>query len=234
MRWTYLDDGRVSTVTLDGAQVAAVSYDSAAQLSGVAYGPAGAPITTLGSLVRNPSGAITGQTWTIGSRTFGETLTRSQAGRVTRSVATDSVGSAGTVDWSYGYDSVGRLTSGVLASAGPRPVVTLGYGYAAATGCVDPAAGLNGSRTGMSRQVGTGTPVSSTICSDGASRVTSVDSSTGGLVVSPATITYDGHGNLTQLGTQSWTYDGADRVSGFRQVLWPHLSSWKLAPPGEG
>ncbi len=55
--------------------------------------------------------------------------------------------------------------------------------------------------------------MSSTICSDGASRVTSVDSSTGGLVVSPATITYDGHGNLTQLGTQSWTYDGADRVS---------------------
>ncbi len=213
MGWTYLDDGRVSTVTLDGAQVAAVSYDSAGQVSGVAYGPAGAPITTLGSLVRNPSGAITGQTWTIGSRTFGETLTRSQAGRVTRSVATDSVGSAGTVDWSYGYDSVGRLTSGVLASAGPRPVVTLGFGYAAATGCVDPAAGLNGSRTSMSRQIGTGTPVSSTICTDNASRVTSVNSSTGGLAVTPATITHDSHGNLTQLGTQAWTYDGADRVT---------------------
>jgi hypothetical protein len=55
--------------------------------------------------------------------------------------------------------------------------------------------------------------VSSTICSDGASRLTSVNSTSGGLVIAPATITYDSHGNATQLGTQSWTYDGADRVT---------------------
>ncbi|MBK7610674.1 MAG: hypothetical protein IPJ15_04990 [Actinomycetales bacterium] len=216
MGWTYLDDGRVSTVTLDGAQVAAVSYDSAGQLSGVAYGPAGSPITTLGSLVRNPSGAVTGQTWTVGSRTFGETLTRSQAGRIKTSVTTDSTPATpetSTAGWSYGYDTVGRLTSAVLASAGTRPAVTLGYGYAAATGCADPAAGLNGSRTSMSRQVGSGAVASSTICSDHASRVTSVSSSSGGLVITPATITYDSHGNLTQLGSEAWTYDAADRVS---------------------
>jgi len=65
----------------------------------------------------------------------------------------------------------------------------------------------------MSRRLGTGTPAESTICPDNASRVTSVNSSTGGLTVSPATISYDAHGNLTQLGTQTWTYDGADRVS---------------------
>ena len=211
---SYLDDGRVSTVTLDGAQLAAVSYDSAGQLSGVAYGPAGAPVTTLGSVTRNPAGAVTGQTWTVGSRTLGESLTRSQAGRITKSVATDSVGPASTVDWSYGYDPVGRLTSAVLATAGTRPTVTLGYGYAASGGCgADPAAGSNGSRTLMSRQIGTGTPAESTVCTDHASRVTSVNSSTGGLTVSPATVTYDAHGNLTQLGTQSWKYDGADRVS---------------------
>ena len=204
----------MSTVTLDGAQLAAVSYDSAGQLSGVAYGPAGAPVTTLGSVTRNPAGAVTGQTWTVGSRTLGESLTRSQAGRITKSVATDSVGPASTVDWSYGYDPVGRLTSAVLAAAGVRPTVTLGYGYAASGGCgADPAAGLNGSRTLMSRQIGTATPAESTVCTDNASRVTSVNSSTGGLTVSPATVTYDGHGNLTQLGTQSWKYDGADRVS---------------------
>ena len=214
MGWTYLDDGRVSTVTLDGVQLAAVSYDSAGQVSGVAYGPAGAPITTLGSLTRNAAGAVTGQTWTAGSRTLGQTFTRSQAGRVTRSVATDSAGPAGTVDWSSSYDSVGRLTSAVLASAGTRPSVTLGYRYEGSGGCgVDPAAGLNGSRTSMSRRLGTGTPAESTICPDNASRVTSVNSSTGGLTVSPATISYDAHGNLTQLGTQTWTYDGADRVS---------------------
>ena len=204
----------MSPVTLDGAQLAAVSYDSAGQLPGVAYGPAGAPVTTLGSVTRNPAGAVTGQTWTVGSRTLGESLTRSQAGRITKSVATDSVGPASTVDWSYGYDPVGRLTSAVLAAAGTRPTVTLGYGYAASGGCgADPAAGLNGSRTSMSRQLGTATPAESTVCTDNASRVTSVASSTGGLTVSPATVTYDAHGNLTQLGTQSWKYDGADRVS---------------------
>ncbi len=206
----------MSTVTLDGAQVAAVFYDSAGQVSGVAYGPAGAPITTLGSLARNPAGAVTGQTWTVGSRTFGETLTRSQAGRIKTSVTTDSTPATpetSTAGWSYGYDTVGRLTSAVLASAGTRPAVTLGYGYAAATGCADPAAGLNGSRTSMSRQIGTATPAESTICPDNASRVTSVNSSTGGLTVSPATISYDAHGNLTQSGTQTWTYDGADRVT---------------------
>ena len=214
MGWTYLDDGRVSTVTLDGAQLAAVSYDSAGQLSGVVYGPAGAPVSTLGLLARNAAGAVTGQTWMVGSRTLGETLTRSQAGRITKSVATDSVGAASTVDWSYGYDPVGRLTSAVLAAAGTRPTVTLGYGYAASGGCgADPAAGLNGSRTSMSRQIGPGTVVESTVCTDNASRVTSVASSTGGLTVTPATVTYDSHGSLTQLGTQAWTYDGADRVT---------------------
>lgn len=188
MGWTYLDDGRVSTVALDGVQVAAVSYDSAAQLAGVAYGPAGAPVTSLGSLTRNPAGAVTGQTWTVGSRTLAESLTRSQAGRITRSVATDSAGPASTVDWSYGYDPVGRLTTAILAAAGTRPTVTLGYGYAGSGGCgTDPAAGLNGSRTSMTRQVGTATPASSTICADHASRVTSVASSTGGLTITPAT-----------------------------------------------
>ena len=32
--------------------------------------------------------------------------------------------------------------------------------------------------------------------------------------VDPATIVYDGHGNATQVGSQSWWYDGADRVTG--------------------
>ena len=32
--------------------------------------------------------------------------------------------------------------------------------------------------------------------------------------VDPATIVYDGHGNATQVGSQSWSYDGADRVTG--------------------
>jgi RHS repeat-associated protein len=41
-----------------------------------------------------------------------------------------------------------------------------------------------------------------------------VTSTTGGLAITPATIGYDVHGNATQLGTQTWTYDAADRVTG--------------------
>lgn len=70
----------MSAITLDGVQVAAVSYDAYAQLSGVAYGPAGSPVTSLGSLARKASGALVGQSWTVGARTIGESLTRSQGG----------------------------------------------------------------------------------------------------------------------------------------------------------
>jgi hypothetical protein len=78
------------------------------------------------------------------TRTFTETLTRSQSGRVTRSVATDSAAPANTIDWSYSYDTTARLTGAVLGAAGTRPGLTLGYGYSPTGGCgPDPAAGAN-------------------------------------------------------------------------------------------
>ncbi len=145
----------------------------------------------------------------------GEPVLGPQAGRITRSVATDSAGVGGTVDWSYVFDPVGRLTQATLAAAGSRPAVTLGYGYAATGGCgADVAAGRNGSRTSSTVQIGGGLVKSSAYCLDAASRLTSVTSTTGGLTISPAAIGYDVHGNATQLGTQTWSYDAADRVTG--------------------
>ena len=212
--YEFLDDGRVSTVSLNGIQVAAVAYDAAAQVSGVTYGPVGSPVIGSGSLVRTVAGAAKAQSWSVGARVLSEVVVRSQAGRVTRVQATDSGAAANVVDWSYSFDAVGRLTSAVLAAVGTRPVVTLGYGYAGVGGCgADPAAG-NGSRTSTTRQVGGGTVAVSAYCTDGASRLTGVASGTGGLTVDPATIVYDGHGNATQVGSQSWSYDGADRVTG--------------------
>ena len=212
--YAFLDDGRVSTVSLNGIQVAAVAYDAAAQVSGVTYGPVGSPVIGSGSLVRTVAGAAKAQSWSVGARVLSETVVRSQTGRVTRVQATDSAAAVNAVDWSYSFDAVGRLTSAVLAAVGTRPVVTLGYGYAGVGGCgADPAAG-NGSRTSTTRQVGGGTVAVSAYCTDGASRLTGVASGTGGLTVDPATIVYDGHGNATQVGSQSWSYDGADRVTG--------------------
>ena len=215
--WTYLDDGRVSTLSVDAVTVATVAYDAAtAETTGVTYAATGAGSLTLGGIARTAAGAVKGQSWTIGgSRTLSEVLTRSQAGRITRSVATDSAGVGGTVDWSYVFDPVGRLTQATLAAAGSRPAVTLGYGYAATGGCgADVAAGRNGSRTSSTVQIGGGLVKSSAYCLDAASRLTSVTSTTGGLTISPAAIGYDVHGNATQLGTQTWSYDAADRVTG--------------------
>jgi RHS repeat-associated protein len=109
-------------------------------------------------------------------------------------------------------DPTGRLTQAVLTAAGPRPQVTFGYSFAASGGCcVDPNAGLNGSRTGSSIQIGTGTTATSSYCYDTASRLTAV---TGASPVNATDIGYDSHGNATRVGDQTWTYDAADRVSG--------------------
>ena len=213
--YEFLDDGRVSTVSFNGIHVAAVAYDAAAQVSGVTYGPVGSPVIGSGSLVRTVAGAAKAQSWSVGARVLSETVVRSQTGRVTRVQATDSAAAVNAVDWSYSFDAVGRLTSAVLAAVGTRPVVTLGYGYVGVGGCgADPAAGKNGSRASASRQVGGGTVAVSAYWTVGAARLTGVTSCTGGLTVDPATIVCDGHGNATQVGSQSCSYDVAVRVTG--------------------
>lgn len=207
--YSYRDDGQVSTVTVDGATVATVGYDATGEVSGVTY-----PFGTLGGLLKYPSGAGKGDTWTVSAataRTFTETITRSQSGRVTGAGWTDSAGAATGIDWTYSYDNVGRLTQAVLAAVNQgRSQVSFGYSFAKTGGCgADTAAGANGSRTGSSVQVGTGTVATSTYCYDYASRLTSVS---GANPIS--TVSYDGHGNATRIGDQTWTYDAADRVSG--------------------
>jgi YD repeat-containing protein len=209
--FSYRDDGQVLSETLDGATVATVSYENTtAEVSGITY-----PFGTLGSLLKYPSGASQGDTWTITqsptNRTFTEALTRSQSGRVTTASWTDSGSTANTIGWSYNYDAIGRLTQAVLAAAGSRPKVTFGYSFAKTGGCgLDQAAGANGSRTGSTIQIGTNSTTSSSYCYDYASRLTAV---TGANPIDAATITYDSHGNASRIGDQTWTYDAADRVT---------------------
>jgi RHS repeat-associated protein len=212
LAFSYRDDGQVQSETLDGILVATVAYDPVtAEVAGVTY-----PFGTLGSLMKYPSGASRGDTWTItqspSNRTFTETLTRSQASRVTTASWTDSGSAANTIGWTYNYDAIGRLTQAVLASAGSRPKATFGYSFAKTSGCgLDQAAGANGSRTGSTIQNGTDPTTSSIYCYDYASRLTGV---TGANPIDAATITYDAHGNATRIGDQTWTYDAADRVTG--------------------
>ena len=205
--YTYRTDGQIATISLDGTVLATNAYDSAGELTGITY-----PFGTIGALAKTPAGALVGDTWTVGTRTFTEALTRSQAGRITASQWTDSTTPTSPTGWNYTYDPVGRLTQAVLAAAGTRPQVTFGYSFDPAGGCgADPNAGVNGSRTGSSVQIGTGTPTTSSYCNDQASRLTSV---TGANAIPAGDITYDSHGNATKIGEQTFTYDAADRVTG--------------------
>ena len=204
---------------LDGVTVATVGYDpSTKDLASVTYGTAGATVL-LDQIVKNAAGAQTGQRWTVGARTFTDAVSRSRAGSVLTASTTDSMLAAAPDVWSYTTDGAGRLIQAVLAAAGARPQVSLGYGYAASGGCgVDPAAGKNGSRTTTTSTVGAGATQTSSWCTDNASRLTAVTSTTGGLAIAAADIGYDTHGNATRIGTQRWTYDGADRVVSASQV----------------
>ncbi|WP_159806701.1 RHS repeat-associated core domain-containing protein [Cellulomonas citrea] len=107
--------------------------------------------------------------------------------------------------WGYTYDTTGRLTKAVLGANGSTPAVTYGYSFAATGGCgADTRAGLNGSRTSSTVQVGTGAVATTTSCTDFASRLTSA-TGTGSVV-------YNSRGDATAVGGQSFTFDASDRV----------------------
>jgi RHS repeat-associated protein len=110
--------------------------------------------------------------------------------------------------WAYTYDSAARLTQAVLAANGATPAVTYGYNYAGTGGCgADAGAGMDGARVGSSVKIGTAAATTTTSCTDYASRLTSA-TGTGSSMV------YNSHGDATSIGTQTFTYDSADRVIG--------------------
>ena len=115
---------------------------------------------------------------------------------------TDAKPGTGPAFQNFKYDGAGRLTEAWV----PGQALTYGYG-ANGAGCTfdSAAAGKNGNRTSMVRNAGT--PVTTTYCHDGASRLVS---SSDAAVGSP---TYDARGNTTVLGAQQLLYDGADRHS---------------------
>jgi RHS repeat-associated protein len=206
----FLDDGRVSQVSLDGKVVATPAYDTYAQLSGVSYPTGtgnGGNGGSLGGLTLDPAGRTTGLTWTLpGSHTVTDARVLSQASRVTAATAT--VDGATVSAWSYAYDAAARLTGATLAAAGARPAVGFAYGFGTAAGCADPGSGADSTRTSATVTVG-GSVSSTASCFDYASRLLSASGAN-----PVASVVYDGHGNATSVGNVSVTYDSSDRVTG--------------------
>jgi RHS repeat-associated protein len=199
---TYDDAGRVEQITLDGDVLADPAYDTAGRFDSVAY-PSGAGNagngTSLAPVSRDALGRVNGLTWrdpTTATITS-DAVTRSLAGRVTDQ-AIDGI-DADPSNPNFVYDTAGRLTTAAV------PAHALTYGFDPTGGCGGLAtAGRNSNRTSMTGNGGTPT----TYCYDNADKLTATTTPDMG------TITYDAHGNTTSLGSETLTYDGADRHAG--------------------
>jgi RHS repeat-associated protein len=190
--------GRLTAQKLDGEKLAAPGYNADGELASVGYPTGtgkGGNGTSL-SIGRDDVGRTTSLTWlqANGSALTSDEVTRSQSGRVIDQKV-DGVDPyvAGP---NFEYDAVGRLKVGRV----PSRVST--YDYASTGGCGALAtAGKNTNRTSMTINGGAAT----TYCYDAADKLTSTTDSRYG------TIAYDDRGNTAALGTETMTYDGADR-----------------------
>ncbi|MFF3028845.1 PA14 domain-containing protein [Microbacterium sp. NPDC057944] len=213
MAYTYDLDGKVKTVTVDGAQLASVTYDSLQRLQQIAY-PDGSALTGVG---RDQAQRTTSQTWSVAGQTVTDSVKLSQSGRVVQQTsASGAVSNTST----YGYDAAGRLVSAVI------PGHQLTYGFASSGGCgVNTAAGMSGNRTALTdvwTAPGQAAVTTSTAyCYDWADRLTSstVTGAISGATsvadgVAAAEIEYDVRGNTKRLGDMTFFYDAANRHSG--------------------
>ena len=195
LAYSYDLDGKVVSVTRNGSLSATVSYDPVTgRLATVTY-PNGSAV----GFGYGPTGTVDSKTYTTPTGTFTESVSRSQSGRILQDVFTnpDGVNDPTT----YSYDGLGRLTTATLSDQ------TFTYGFDAVSSCVGPnnqsSAGLNGNRTTQTRTVN-GVTTTDTYCYDKGDRLTAASQVNG-------TIVYDQHGNITQLGDTTFTYDSLDR-----------------------
>ncbi|WP_158864170.1 PA14 domain-containing protein [Leifsonia sp. AG29] len=222
--YTYNADGQAITVAEDGKPIAQSTYTTGV-LTSVSYpnGTGNAGNGTSGTFSYGPTGSQTATAWTFasGQSPLTDTVARSQAGRIVKDTITD--GSTNYVS-TYGYDSVGRLTTAIV------PYNQLTYAYAGTGGCgQNTAAGADGNRTSMTDVTtapGATTPnptLTVGYCYDNADRLTS-DTITGAPanpdIVMGTNLTstgagtnlaYDTHSNVTTLGTETLGYDDTNR-----------------------
>ena len=211
--YTYDADGKVLTVSVDGAQLAGVTYDASQRLQQVSY-PDGSVLSQVG---RDRAQRVVSQQWLVGGQAVSDSVVRSQSGRIVQQAT-----SSGTTSYSstYGYDAAGRMTSATI------PGHQLSYAFASSGGCgPNASAGMSGNRTGLTDvwtapgQAAVTTQTS--YCYDWADRLRST-AVTGAIPgassvadgVAAAEIVYDARGNTTRLGDMQFTYDAANRHIG--------------------
>jgi RHS repeat-associated protein len=189
--YSYTNGDLTSLVTPSG-QTVAYGYNANHQVTSVTVNST----TVLNGVTYEPLGPINGWTWgngTTASRSYDtdgkitqiasagtKTLTFDNAFRITGIADT----TAGASNWTYGYDSLDRITSGTSAS------VTRGWTYDASG----------------NRLTETGSAPSTYSVSPSSNRITGI---TGALA---RTYGYDAAGNTTSYATATATYNDAGRL----------------------
>ena len=214
---TEYDDrtGRVTGVSVDGEQVAAVDYDSDGRVQAVSYGGGVRQRWSYGA-----NGAVTSTSVVTGDRrTVSDEVRTNDAGRMlARTTRVEGEG-ATEREWRYGYDDALRLSEATLTVAGSTAGVdardvSFEYGFGAPAEDCDQAYAAPGrdlNRTSGSRN---GTRYST--CYDGGGRpVTTTDPLVSG--GGKATLSWDSLGRLTAITADTarmaveWRWGGLPR-----------------------
>ncbi|WAC69235.1 PA14 domain-containing protein [Microbacterium sp. SL75] len=203
--------GQVKSVFRNGRELANATYAYDGSLKSVVY----AGGATFKVLSRDLAARLDGTEWTFPqSETITTKVVRSQSGKILKSFVKQ-----GTLqhDYTYGYDSAGRLTSAQI------PGHNLTYGYAASGGCgINPSAGASGNRTSLTdvyTAPGAAAKTTDTkYCYDWSDRLTSTNvtnpvagANTVADGLSSSEIAYDARGNVVRLADMTFTFDAANR-----------------------
>jgi RHS repeat-associated protein len=193
---TYLPDGLLDTVRINGQVVSDSTYATDGRLTSVSY-PSGTDNSgngTTGEFGYDTLLRPSSVTWRgpSGALIASENVTRYNSGNLRERWYDGNNLNGSNPD--FAYDGAGRLTSATVGTT------VHSYAFADTNTCGTAAAGKNSNRTSK-----TVAGVTRTYCYDEADRLTSTTEPSVG------TINYDSRGNTTQIFGESHTYDIADR-----------------------
>ncbi len=208
--WTYDAAGRVLTQSLDGDLMADVDFDAYGRVEGIDYPSGTGNIgngTSLDVVGYDALGRLDELVWKDSSAATlaSDAVTRSLAGRVEDQTIDGTDPNTGGEN--FAYDDAGRLVTAYV----PGSLFTYEFDPDEACTGGSATAGANTNRTKMIKTPTGGSAATTTYCYDEADRLISTTQANMG------TLTYDAHGNLTTLGSETHTYDGTNR----------HLSTYR-------
>ena len=200
-------------MSLDGTQIAAVSYDTLGRESGFTYGNGTTGANTFDSFQRQ-----VGLSFALGATSItSDAVTRDARTAMIVDEAVDGV-DANATGANFGYDRSGRLVNWWQRDPGSGNKYQGAYNFTGYTGtapgCANAQWGRNSNRLSFEQKTYntagtlTATAVDS-YCYDNADRLSTHVPVSG---TSPFNgVTYDSHGNVINMGSEVHGYDSADR-----------------------